>query len=562
MKEEGSALLQQARLLLRAQDPQKARAVLEKAVAQNPESAGAWALLGDSYAQLGFVDKAAQSYQTAIKLEPQTPGALHNLGIIELNRGNYAVAVEHLSAFRRLRPQDRAVLLPLAHCYFKIGHRAEAKQALADMLVAAENSWEANFKAGQLLLAHEEEESAIAPLEKALRLRPGAKEARLSLAMAENALGRPPRVVELLHGHLDPTDITGRLLLGSALARTGRHKEAIPLLEETLQVQPKEKPAYLALAAAYSGDARTSEAIRVLRKAHDYWPEDAEVRLALSRHLLENGNPATALGILNSSTGGPRSPQEMELYANCYVALNQLEQAERVARQAVNEGSGRESSLILLANIFQLQGRNPDVIELLEQHRQRYARSAPYMLTLGISYFTTGNYSEASKLFEGAIAADPGMAQAHYLQGNTLASMGRPDLALGPYEAAVRLVPNHYLYHLHLGLVLSILGKKDRAAEHLRRSVELNGTHAPARYELAKVYAETSHDDLARDQLEEAIKIDPEFESSYYLLSQLLGRVGRREDAARMLKVFQEIQGRRHEEERALKKASISGPNR
>jgi len=555
-----SSLLQQAKSLLRTHNPQKACELLEKALTENPRSAEAWVLLGDSYAQLGFEGKATQSYEKAIKLDPSAAGALYNLGVLELNRDHLAEATHRLEAFRKLQPQDRGVLFPLAHCYFQLGRRAEAKRTLEGALSAAGNSWEVQFKAGQLLLANGEAEAAISPLEKALRLRPGALEGRVALATAVSLLGRHQRVVELLEGHLNSAESTGRFLLGSSLSSIGRHKEAIPLLEEAVHVQPKDKSWYLSLAKAYSGASQTSQAVQVLRQAQHQWPEDLEVRLALAQELLRGGNPATALGVLNSSAGSTRSPEELELYANCYVALNQLEQAERVARQAVDEGGAKESSLIVLANILQLEGRHPDVIALLERHRQKHAHSAPYLLTLGISYYSNGNYGEASSLFEGATSIDPRMAQAHYLQGNTLASLGKPELAVGHYEAALRLVPDHFLYHLHLGLVLSILGKKDQAEVHLRRSVELNSSHAPARYELAKVYAETSRDALACEQLEEAIKTDPEFESSYYLLSQIYARMGRDGDTSRMLKQFQFIQRQRREEKQALKRPNAGGP--
>jgi tetratricopeptide (TPR) repeat protein len=550
-------LVRQARSFLRTHNPQKAQVVLERAVARDPRSAEAWSLLGDSYAQLGSADKAKRSYETALKLDPASPNALYNLGVLQLNRNRFGEAAARLEAFRKLRPHDRGVLFPLAHCYFQLGRHEEAKQALVG---AAGNSWEANLKAGQLLLAHSEDEAAIPPLEKALRIRPNADEVRLALATAESRLGRHQRVVESLEGHSNSIEPMYRFLLGSSLSNVGRHEEAIPLLEVAVREWPEDKPARLSLASAYVGAARATDALHVLRQAQFQWPEDAEVRSALARQLLRTGEPTAALGVLNTSAEGSRGAEDLELYANCYVALGQLEEAERFAQQAVDAGGGQESSLVALSNILQLQSRHPEVIALLERHRQTHAQSAPYLLTLGISYYSNGNYAEASRLFEVAASIDPGMAQAHYLQGSTMASLGMPELAVRHYEAAVRLVPDHPLYHLHLGLVLSILGKKDRAEEHLRRSVELNGSHAPARYELAKVYAESSRDDLAREQLEEAIKTDAQFESSYYLLSQIYMRLGRREDAGRMMKQFQSLQRQRHEEEQALKRLSTGGP--
>jgi Tfp pilus assembly protein PilF len=64
---------------------------------------------------------------------------------------------------------------------------------------------------------------------------------------------------------------------------------------------------------------------------------------------------------------------------------------------------------------------------------------------------------------------------------------------------------------------------------------------------------------LARAQLEEAIKADPGFEGPFYLLSQVYARLGRREDALRMLKQFQAIKHQRQEQERAFIQSSSKG---
>ena len=89
--------------------------------------------------------------------------------------------------------------------------------------------------------------------------------------------------------------------------------------------------------------------------------------------------------------------------------------------------------------------------------------------------------------------------------------------------------------------------------------MELNGVNAQARYELARIYFESSRNDLARAQLEEAIKANPGFESSFYLLSQVYARLGRREDATRMLKQFQATKQQDQEKQRALIDSSSKG---
>lgn len=553
-----SSLLQQAGESLKRGHPQEARRGLEEAVRREPSSATAWSMLAAAYGQLGLHGKAQQAYETVLKLQPNSPNAHYNLGILLLNQQRCEDALRHLETFRRMRPQDREVLLPLAHCLLQLGRTREGEQALQDVSREPGANAETHLKVGQLLLTHRRTEEAIGPLSRALELAPGSEEARLSLALAESRLDHHQRVVELLGSRSLRQAPEYCLLLGVSLSRLGRHQEAIPLLEDAVREQTDEKSAYLNLALAYAGSSQNDRAVEVLQQARSRWPDERDIRLALAHHMFLKGEPAGAANLLTVEGSNSLAPDDLELLANCYVAMNRLEKAERFAERAVAEGGVRESTLLVLSNIYQLKARDPEVITLLEKHRAQFSGSARYLFTLAVSYYNRGNYSAARDLFAEVVSKDPLLTQAYYLTGSCLGSMGKLGDAIPYYEAAVRLVPDNSLYQFQLGYVLSMAGKKQLAEEHLRRSVELNGSHAPARYELAKIYAETSRDESAREQLEQAIKANPDFESSYYLLSQVYARSGRREDAARMMKQFQVIQRQRHEEERALKRLGAS----
>jgi len=279
-----------------------------------------------------------------------------------------------------------------------------------------------------------------------------------------------------------------------------------------------------------------------------------------ARQALGKGDPQQARRLLEEAVArDSKSPEAWLLLAYCYVSLHQPEEAERFARRAL-AGGGGEPALLALANILQMQGRDLEVIQLLEARQAEFSSSAKYLFTLGLSHYHNGGYARATELFDRALALDPSLAQAHYLEGNALARLGKPELALTHYQQAVRLAPQNSLYSFQLGQLHSGLGDKARAEAELRRSVELDPSYAQARYELAKIYFESSRDDAAREQLERAIRSDAKFDGSYYLLSQVYARLGRPEDAQRMLKQFQAIKRHRQEEQRALIQKSAEGP--
>jgi tetratricopeptide (TPR) repeat protein len=466
-------------------------------------------------------------------------------------------ALGHFQAFHRQRPDDREVLLPLADCLFRLGRTAEAKQTVAEALSGDGDFAEEYLKAGQLLLSQGLFADALKPLSRSLEREPGSDECRLALALAESRLNHPARVVELLADHPMTASSLYTSLLASALCDLKHFQEAVYLLEGSIHRYPDEETLYFQMALAYAELSKHREAAEVLQQASARWPDDAHIRSRLANEKMLAGTPDEAAEILSKGGGAPLSAGDLDLLTRSYLALKRFDEARRYGEMAEARDDVPASSLIALANVYQLQDRDPDVIALLERHRSRFSNSPAYLYTLALSYYNRGNYSISKQLVEQVLSLDPHLAQALYLRGSCLASLGKPEEAIASYEAAAHLVPNSYLYQLYLGLMLSKLGDKQQAEEHLKRAVELDGSHAPARYELAKIYSESSRYELALQELEEAIKSEPRFESSYYLLSRLYARLGRPNEAKSMMKELEAIQRQGHEGDRALKQRAM-----
>ena len=558
-QKEGSAALraadltQQAQELLRNGQPGKAQEQLQKAIAMAPDSVQAHVLLADADAQLGNVNEAIRNYEIVLKLSPNYPSALYNLGILQLRAGRFDAAAGYLLAFRKQSPKDLGVLLPLAQCLFELGRKQEGLQAVQTAVAAGNDSPVLLMKAGELLLAGSLVEQSAEPLKKALELDPSSDECRLTLALAETRLHHYKSVVRLLGDHPKANEPSFAILLGPALCRLDRCREGVRLLENASQTHADDRRLYLSLAEAYTVTADNQKAVQILKSAHSRWPGDAEIRIALAQGLFQAGDPASASAILEADGDEPLTEGGLCLLAQCYLALNRLREAEQVAQRAASGNAPEEASLLALANIYQLQGRDPEVITLFERHHHRFSDSPRYLFTLALSYYNRGSYLLALDLLAKANSLDPALAQSQYLTGNCLSSLGKLEDAIPHYQTAVSLAPDNFLYHFYLGFVLSRVGKKDLAEKELKRSIELNGSHAPARYELGKIYFDTGRYDLARVELEQATQINPDLESSFYLLSRVYASLGRNDEASAVLKQFRQIQQKRREEERAMK---------
>jgi spermidine synthase len=192
----------------------------------------AYAYQGYLYYELGMMDRSLTSYSKALDIDPDNPVKHNNIGLVIAKRGNLDRAVKHFNKAIKIDP----------------GY-AKAHNSLGYALI------------GQYRL-----DEAIESLKEALRIDPDLADANRNL---EYALGLKERI----EGPVIGDDQSGQQKLespgvyyerGIALARQGRHKEAITALKNALQIKPDwaEPMNNLAWILASSGE-------KGLRKPHE-----------------------------------------------------------------------------------------------------------------------------------------------------------------------------------------------------------------------------------------------------------------------------------------------------
>jgi Flp pilus assembly protein TadD len=123
--------------VLRAADDPKVQAV-------------AWSELGQAHLQLRHYDQAAQSYQNALRLNPEDEMALIGSGLLALRQEQPGAAASQLSHVVKIDPSDVNLLL-YAQALRRAGRNAEADSASAEALKISPDLSEAQIAAQQLL---------------------------------------------------------------------------------------------------------------------------------------------------------------------------------------------------------------------------------------------------------------------------------------------------------------------------------------------------------------------------------------------------------------------------
>ena len=103
----------------------------------------------------------------------------------------------------------------------------------------------------------------------------------------------------------------------------------------------------------------------------------------------------------------------------------------------------------------------------------------------------------AEDAYRRAIAADPGLADAHLNLGRLLHAGGAVRDALDEYQLALKLDPDDPTATFNLGVALDDLGHDHEAIEAYERALALAPRFADALFNLAAVYERIEREDLA-----------------------------------------------------------------
>jgi predicted O-linked N-acetylglucosamine transferase (SPINDLY family) len=143
-----------------------------------------------------------------------------------------------------------------------------------------------------------------------------------------------------------------------------------------------------------------------------------------------------------------------------------------------------------------------------------------------------GRLQDAESACRAAIAAAPGVADAHFRLGNILRDQGRLDEAMAAYARALALQPAHAMAHVTLGNLLNDLGRPGEAGEHFLAAIAAKPGFADAYANLGNSLQYMSRFDEAIACYRQAIALDPGYVEAHHNLGNALSALDLCEDAS------------------------------
>jgi tetratricopeptide (TPR) repeat protein len=253
-----------------------------------PDNPQAWFIRGNIHRQVGAHQSAAEDFRHVLEADPERHQARRWLALALLEFGRYQEALEHMEVLYKLHPQDVDTRVRLAICHSRLGHDAEARALLDEVLAEQPENGLALLTRGQLDMKTEK------------------------FDQAESWLGRAARVM--------PYDYKAQWALGECLRRAGKTEEADAQMARADQLKDRRQ--------------RQGEIMTHLMSQR---PNDPALQSELGTLYLQLGSPEVGEGwLLHALRLDPNQIPALEALAEFYQQRGEQEKAEEY-RQRIRD---------------------------------------------------------------------------------------------------------------------------------------------------------------------------------------------------------------------------------
>ncbi|MDE3164229.1 MAG: tetratricopeptide repeat protein [Acidobacteriota bacterium] len=308
---------------------------------------------------------------------------------------------------------------------FETGDLVRAEHDFRQYLAQYPNSAEALSNLGAICARREQYPDAVRYYEKALRADPKLVPVHFNLAVALGHLNQYAPAADHLRAFLKsyPQEPRAHQLLGLCLTETGDFRGALPELDASYQLNPKDSSIVYSLAYA---NARAGDIDRAASLLRDSAADPAQSKL------IE--------GLIEYRRG--RFPEAKAIFQSL-LAL----QPDSVP------------ALTALGRLQLLDHNDADAIRLLEHATRLNPSDAESTYQLGVLYDRNGRSAEGIALLKRAVTLRANYADPHYQLGRMALDRKDYPAALAELELARKLLPDQEAIRMALGRTYQALGR-------------------------------------------------------------------------------------------------------
>ncbi|HEX7076792.1 MAG TPA: tetratricopeptide repeat protein [Candidatus Eisenbacteria bacterium] len=245
--------------------------LLERATRVSTQMVSAFRSLGDAYAALGDLEKAAVAYRQAVALAPSDLNVRLALAHSLTEIGEYGeaagICTTALRVFRGQADAQARVMSQLGEVYAREGKVAESMSAYYKASELNPRDVETTRGAASAAVRGGLYAEAASALDRLLQISPLDVDAKKQLAWVNFKLERYPNAIRDYEAVGDSLGTADRYYLAQAYAKSNKVDRAIELFREVVRLDPENyKGVYCNMAYAYYDATRYNRAIEMAKE--------------------------------------------------------------------------------------------------------------------------------------------------------------------------------------------------------------------------------------------------------------------------------------------------------
>lgn len=298
---------------------------------------------------------------------------------------------------------------------------------------------------------------------------------------------------------LEPGSSRLSYLVGLSLVSAGHAEEAIPPLENAVEVAPNALKPHLLLASAFEHLQRDQEAKHEWQAALKIAPQSTTALDGLAKALIKEGQAGDVPELVGTK------PVEENLVvdlAEAYMALKRQEDAATLLTEALTEHPQSMALANMLTRVEIQQFHYQAAEKIAEKTAKLYPADVNTQRLYLQAAVLAGNTEISRPLAQKLLAQAPEDSDLLYLNGVLEHDAGDLQAARTHLEQAVAANPDSFAARYNLGQVLAQLNDPKGAKEQLERALSLGASEPEVHLELAKALRALGETQAATDQFQ------------------------------------------------------------
>jgi tetratricopeptide (TPR) repeat protein len=531
-------------------------------------------------------DKAEKEYREVLRLAPENPTALRQLGILYLDQGQTPQAFPLLKKVSELQPEDPEIQVKLGTLLLSGGSLDDARNAARQVLEKHPDNEDAlllladtsrnpediedtrkfiqglranqdraryHLALGTLDVRQNDPARAESEFKTALDLDPKSSEANAILGLfywSRNQVKEAGQAFKTA-ADLAPPRSAKRIQYADFLIKTGGAAEAKSVLEDVNRAAPDYLPSRVLLMKMACAEHQDEDCITRVQNVLSQDPVNYDALFLDGVVSLNKGDAAKAIREFEYLSSNYRpNPQVRFLLARAYLLSattaepvqrrNLIDAAERNLVDAIKLDPRFDQASLLLAELKIRKGSPAAAVDLLAPIVRERPQIAQAQSLLATAYLAQQKRDEALAIYRKMTELFPKDPQPPFLAGSILLAQGQQSEARKAFERSSEINPD-YLPPVEKLVDLDLAEKQYGAAlARVEKQIEKNPNAAQAWALKGKIDLAQRDFTHAESDLLKAIELDPKLEAAYLLLAQLYVASNRQDEAVAKLTAFLE----------------------